>query len=76
VDRIITTYLHAHLIRINLEHPEVPEKIADKSVTLKCSAMHVITGIWKAQKSKVLEAILITGKVIPSIEATTQASLA
>lgn len=47
MERIVHTHPHAHLIRVNLQHPQVPEEIAARSVALRDRAMQVITAIWK-----------------------------
>lgn len=48
MERIVNNHPKAHLVRVNLDHPQVPQEIAEKSISLKISAMAAITSIWKA----------------------------
>ena len=48
MERIATSHQGAHLIRVNLDRPQVPKEIAGRSVTLKSKSMDAITAIWKA----------------------------
>jgi NAD-dependent SIR2 family protein deacetylase len=48
MERIVHAHPGAHLVRVNLQWPQVPREIADRSVPLQCSAMEAITAVWKA----------------------------
>lgn len=47
MERIMNSHSKSNIIRVNLEHPEVPKEIAGRALSLKCGAMDVISGIWK-----------------------------
>jgi NAD-dependent SIR2 family protein deacetylase len=47
MERIVNDHPKAHLVRVNLSQPHVPREIAEKSISLDCSAMAAITAIWK-----------------------------
>ncbi|MDG4554388.1 MAG: NAD-dependent protein deacetylase of SIR2 family [Candidatus Competibacter sp.] len=47
MERIVHAHPRAHLIRVNLQYPQVPREIAGKSVMLQGSAMGAVTAIWK-----------------------------
>ena len=47
MERIVNNHPRAHLLRVNLNQPQVPREIAKKSISLHCSAMAAITAIWK-----------------------------
>ena len=48
MERITHSDPDAKFIRINPQWPQVPDEIAEKSVTFKKGAMETITGIWEA----------------------------
>jgi hypothetical protein len=48
MERIVNNHPKAHLVRVNLNQPQVPQEIAKKSISLHCGAMGAITSIWKA----------------------------
>lgn len=50
MERIVYTHPQAHLVRINLNYPQVSSPIVDKSVSLQGGAMAMITAIWQAMK--------------------------
>jgi NAD-dependent SIR2 family protein deacetylase len=47
MERVVHFHPNGHLIRVNLQWPQVPKEIADKSVSLRCSAMEMVTTLWK-----------------------------
>ena len=48
MERIVCQHPRAHLVRVNLDHNEVPREIAKRSISIRCSAMVAITAIWEA----------------------------
>lgn len=48
VEHIVHAHPNAHLVRVNLEWPQVPQEILDKSVRLQCRAMTAVTAVWEA----------------------------
>ena len=48
MERVVHFHPEAHLVRVNLQWPQVPREIADKSVSLQCSAMKAVTALWTA----------------------------
>ena len=47
MERIVHAHPRAHLIRVNLQYPQVPREIAGKSISLQGPAMGAVTAIWK-----------------------------
>jgi NAD-dependent SIR2 family protein deacetylase len=50
MERIVYRHAKAHLVRVNLKHPQVSQEIIDKSVSLRGGAMATITAIWQAME--------------------------
>ena len=48
MERIVDNHPKAHLVRVNLNQPQVPREIAKRSISLRCSAVAAITAIRKA----------------------------
>jgi NAD-dependent SIR2 family protein deacetylase len=46
MEHIVYANAKAHLVRVNLHYPQVPEEIAGRSVALEAGAMQVISAIW------------------------------
>ena len=48
MERIVDNHPKAHLVRVNVNQPQVPREIAKRSISLRCSAVAAITAIRKA----------------------------
>ena len=46
MERIVYTHSNAHLVRVNLQYPQVPQEIADRSFSLQCRAMNFVNSVW------------------------------
>jgi hypothetical protein len=47
MESIVHRNPHAHLIRINLNHPEMPSELMDRAISFGADALQIITEIWK-----------------------------
>ena len=50
MERIAYARPGAFLVRVNLKWPQVPGEIADRSLSLRCSAMSAVTAFWEAMR--------------------------
>jgi NAD-dependent SIR2 family protein deacetylase len=48
IERVVHFHPEAHLIRVNLQWPQVPKEIAHRSLSSQCSAMKAVTALWAA----------------------------
>ena len=51
MERIVYHHANAHFARVNLQWPQVPREIADRSTPFPCTAMEVISALWKASRA-------------------------
>lgn len=47
MEQIVNKFDNSHLIRVNLQYPQVPKEIIDKSLTFKIRAIDFINSLWK-----------------------------
>ena len=47
MEKIVNKFDNSHLIRVNLQYPQVPKEIIDKSLTFKIRAIDFINSLWK-----------------------------
>lgn len=47
MEHIVHAHPHAHLIRVNMQYPQVPREIAARSIALQASALQAITALWE-----------------------------
>jgi hypothetical protein len=47
MERIVYSNLRAQFVRINLSHPEVPDGIADRSVSINADAAAAVDILWR-----------------------------
>jgi len=45
MEQIVYTHPNAYLIRVNLDYPQIPKEIADRSLSLQCSAKSFLNEI-------------------------------
>ena len=46
MERIVYTHPNAHLVRVNPQWPQVPQELADRSISLHSGAMEAVTAVW------------------------------
>jgi NAD-dependent SIR2 family protein deacetylase len=47
MEQIVYKFENSHLIRVNLQYPQVPKEISEKSLTFKTKAIDFINSLWK-----------------------------
>ncbi len=46
-ESIVASNRHAHLVRINRDHPQVPSEIVNRAISFDADAFEVITAVWQ-----------------------------